>query len=427
MDLQGKSARLLKAAKPLELEDARDQRQLVESIIERIRQDGDDAVEHFSRAFDQYEGPIRVGAEQIAAARRELPTDVVEELDFAIERVTAFAQAQRAQITEFEQEMIPGVHMGHRLIPVESAGVYVPAGRYPCLTSAVMSLAPAKVAGVKRLVACSSPGKEGRINPGILYTMGAIGADEIYCLGGAQAIAAMAFGTETIRSVSMIVGPGNQYVMEAKRQVFGVVGIDFLAGPSECMVIADETGRADYIAADLLAQCEHDPQARGALVTTSEQLAGRVLDEIEHQLQELTTEEVARRSWDDKGVVALVGSLEEAAEFANSYAPEHLEVHTRDPRALLPLLDSYGSLFLGEQAAEVFADKVAGTNHILPTLAGARYTGGLWVGHFLKVVTHQWVDSKGVAVLAPLSIRQSEFEGMDAHRRAALIRLTGSF
>jgi len=243
-------------------------------------------------------------------------------------------------------------------------------------------------------------------------------------LGGAQAIAAMAYGTETIQPVDLIVGPGNQYVMEAKRQVFGRVGIDFLAGPSECMIIADETGRADYIAADLLAQCEHDPQARGALVTTSESLGEDVRSEVERQLADLKTEAIARRSWEDKGIILVVPTLEDAATYANEYAPEHLEVHTKDPKSLLPMLTSYGSLFLGETAAEVFADKVAGTNHILPTQRGARYTGGLWVGNFLKVITHQWIDEQGVKELAPYSVRQSEFEGMDAHRRAALIRLT---
>ena len=218
-----------------------------------------------------------------------------------------------------------------------------------------MSLVPAKVAGVKRLVACSSPGKEKRINPAILYTMVKIGADEIYCLGGAQAIAAMAYGTQTIDPVDLIVGPGNQWVMEAKRQVFGTVGIDFLAGPSEVMVIADETARADYVAADLLAQCEHDPQARGALVTTSEELGNQVLAEIERQLKDLTTEAVARQSWEDKGDLVVVANLEDACAWANDYAPEHLEVHTKDPKALMPLLTSYGSLFLGEAAAEVLS------------------------------------------------------------------------
>ena len=414
----------LKSAKPVKVEDVKELRRSVEEILDRVRDEGDTALSHYSRTFDGYDGPIRINETEIEAAKKELPPDIIELLDFAIERVTAFAEAQRAQIGEFEKEMIPGAFMGHRLVPVDSCAAYVPAGRYPCLTSAVMSLAPAKVAGVRRIVACSSPGTEKRINPAILYTMAAIGADEIYCLGGAQAIGAMAYGTETIQPVDLIVGPGNQYVTEAKRQVFGTVGIDFLAGPSECMVIADETARADYIAADLLAQCEHDPNARGALVTTSETVANQVLEEVERQLADLKTEEVARRSWEDKGIVVVVPDLEEAAAFANSYAPEHLEVHTKEPKGLLPLLTSYGSLFLGQAAAEVFADKVAGTNHILPTLAGARYTGGLWVGHFLKVITHQWVDERGVEVLAPYSVRQAEFETMDAHRRAALIRLT---
>ena len=414
----------LKSAKPVKVEDVKELRRRVEEILDRVHDEGDTALSHYSRTFDGYDGPILIGETEIEAAKKELPPDIIELLDFAIERVTAFAEAQRAQIGEFEKEMIPGAFMGHRLVPVDSCAAYVPAGRYPCLTSAVMSLAPAKVAGVGRIVACSSPGTEKRINPAILYTMAAIGADEIYCLGGAQAIGAMAYGTETIQSVDLIVGPGNQYVTEAKRQVFGTVGIDFLAGPSECMVIADETARADYIAADLLAQCEHDPNARGALVTTSEIVANQVLEEVERQLADLKTEEVARRSWEDKGIVVVVPDLEEAAAFANSYAPEHLEVHTKEPKDLLPMLTSYGSLFLGQAAAEVFADKVAGTNHILPTLAGARYTGGLWVGHFLKVITHQWVDERGVGVLAPYSVRQAEFETMDAHRRAALIRLT---
>ena len=417
-------ANYLKKAKPVLEADVKALRHTVEEIIDTVHKDGDAALTHYAKTFDNFEGPMRVGEAEFEAARKELPAEIIEGLDFAIERVTAFAESQRAQITEFEQEMIPGVFMGHRLVPVDSSAAYVPAGRYPCLTSAVMSLVPAKVAGVKRIVACSSPGKEKRINPAILYTMVKIGADEIYCLGGAQAIAAMAYGTETIDPVDLIVGPGNQFVMEAKRQVFGTVGIDFLAGPSECMVIADETARADYIAADLLAQCEHDPQARGALVTTSEKLGQQVLAEIERQLKDLTTEEVARQSWEDKGDVVVVGTLEDACAWANDYAPEHLEVHTKDPKALLPLLTSYGSLFLGAAAAEVFADKVAGTNHILPTGRGARYTGGLWIGHFLKVITHQWVDERGVEVLAPYSVRQGEFETMDAHRRAALIRMT---
>jgi len=415
----------IKSAKAVTPDDVKLLRRTVEDIIQTVSDKGDNAVAQYSLKFDDYGGPFRVTDEQIDAAKKELSGELIEGLDFAIQQVTAFARAQRAQIGEFEQEIAPGVYMGHRLVPVDSCAAYVPAGRYPCATSAVMSLAPAKVAGVKRIVACSSPGKEKRVNPAILYTMAAIGATEIYSLGGAHAIAAMALGTETIDPVDLIVGPGNQYVMEAKRQVFGTVGIDFLAGPSECMVIADQTGRADYIAADLLAQCEHDPQARGAFVTTSEQLAAELVEEIERQLRELTTEDVARRSWEDNGVIVVVPTLDAAAVYANDYAPEHLEVHTQDPKALVPSLTSYGSLFLGESAAEVFADKVSGTNHILPTGRASRYTGGLWVGHFLKVITHQWVDKKGVQLLAPYSARQAEYETMDAHRRAALIRLSG--
>jgi histidinol dehydrogenase/sulfopropanediol 3-dehydrogenase len=416
--------KILKKNKQVKDSEVSNLRQDVEVILKRVRSKGESALIDYSKSLDNYDGPIRIEAHHITNAKATLPKDIVEGLNFAIERVTEFAKAQREQISEFEREMIPGVFMGHRLIPVDSCGVYVPAGRYPCLTSAVMSLVPAKIAGVKRIVACSPPGRDAQINSAILYTMGAIGADEIYCLGGAHAIAAMAYGTESIKPVDLIVGPGNQYVTEAKRQVFGKVGIDFLAGPSECMVIADNSARADFIAADLLAQCEHDPNARGALVTVSEELGHKVLAEIENQLNSLNTEDVARRSWENNGIVVVVPSLKDAAEYSNDYAPEHLEVHIKDPNTILSLLRCYGSLFLGEKSAEVFADKVAGTNHILPTQGSARFTGGLWIGNFLKVITHQWVNDKGVQALAQHSIRQAEFEGMDAHRRAALIRLT---
>lgn len=241
--------------------------------------------------------------------------------------------------------------------------------------------------------------------------------------GGAQAIGALAYGTESLAPVDLIVGPGNQFVMEAKRQVFGTVGIDFLAGPSECLIIADETARADYVAADLLAQCEHDPNARGALVSTSEALVHATLEEIERQLKERITEAVARASWEDKGVAVVVDSLADAAHYANDYAPEHLEIHTAEPREVLPLLKHYGSLFIGENTAEVYADKIAGPNHILPTGAAARYTGGLWVGTFVKVVTHMEVDKAASIKLARFAETQGAYEGMDAHRFAAKIRI----
>ncbi|MEW5814997.1 MAG: histidinol dehydrogenase, partial [Spirochaetota bacterium] len=396
----------------------------VSEILHRVKKEGNAALRYYEKKFDNYEpASFLVTRDEAAQAKKKLPPEIIEELDFAIERVTAFARAQKDSFREFEMEMLPGIRMGQRILPVESCGCYVPAGRYPCLTSAVMSVIPAKVAGVKRVVACCPPGRDKGINLGILYTMYKMNVDEIYCFGGSQAIGAFAFGTETIRPVDLIVGPGNQFVMEAKRQVFGAVGIDFLAGPSECLVIADETARADYIAADLLAQCEHDPNARGALVTTSEALAKETLIEIERQLKERTTEEVARTSWENKGVVVVVDTLKDAARYANEYAPEHLEVHSENPRGLLPLLKNYGSLFLGQNTAEVYADKIAGTNHILPTGGAARYTGGLWVGMFMKVITHQEVDVKASMMLAKYAETQATYEKMDAHRYAAAIRL----
>ena len=416
--------REIKSANPVADADVQQLQETVKSILARVKADGDKAVRNYEKEFDNFDPPsFRVSDPEAAKAAEELPAEVIEELDFAIEQVTAFAVAQRESMVEFEKEIRPGMRMGQRIIPVDSCGCYVPAGRYPCLTSAVMSVIPAKVAGVKRIVACSPPGNSGFINPGILYTMHKMDVDEIYCIGGAQAIGALAFGTGTMAPVDLIVGPGNQYVMEAKRQVFGTVGIDFLAGPSECLIIADDSARADYIAADLLAQCEHDPNARGALLTTSETLAQEALAEIERQLQERTTEAVARASWENKGLVVVVDNLKDATRYANEYAPEHLEIHTRKPRELLPLLKHYGSLFIGENTAEVYADKIAGPNHILPTGAAARYTGGLWVGMFQKVVTHMEVDEAASIELARYSQTQGAFEGMDAHRFAAKIRL----
>jgi histidinol dehydrogenase/sulfopropanediol 3-dehydrogenase len=416
--------REIKSAVPVAEEDVHQLQETVKSILARVKSEGDNAVRYYEKEFDNFDPPsFRISEAQAAGAVEQLPAEVVEELDFAIEQVTAFARAQKDSQVEFEKEIRPGMRMGQRIIAVDSCGCYVPAGRYPCLTSAVMSVIPAKVAGVERIVACSPPGKTGSINPGILYTMYKMEVDEIYCIGGAQAIGALAYGTDSMAPVDLIVGPGNQFVMEAKRQVFGTVGIDFLAGPSECLIVADETARADYVAADLLAQCEHDPNARGALVTTSESLAGQTLEEIERQLKVRTTEAVARASWENKGMVVVVDSLSDAARYANQYAPEHLEIHTSNPREILPLLKHYGSLFIGENTAEVYADKIAGPNHILPTGAAARYTGGLWVGMFSKVVTHMEVDEAASIKLARYSETQGAYEGMDAHRYAAAIRL----
>ena len=416
--------KVLKGEQPTTAGDVRKLQETVAGILGRVRERGDAALRELEREFDRFEpASFRVTPDEAAKAKGALPSEIVEELDFAIKQVTAFAEAQKAAFTEFEREIAPGMRMGHRLIPVDSCGCYVPAGRYPCLTSAVMSVAPAKVAGVRRIVACSPPGPYSGINLGILYTMHAMGVDEIYCFGGAQAIAALAYGTETIAPVDLIVGPGNQWVTEAKRQVFGTVGIDFLAGPSECLVLADETADAELVAADLLAQCEHDPNARGAVVSTSERLACAVGEQVAVQLGERTTRETAGASWQAHGQIVVADTMAEAAAYVNDYAPEHLELHVADPRAVLPLLTSYGSLFLGENTAEVYADKIAGPNHILPTGRAARYTGGLWVGMFLKVVTHMEVDVPTSLKLAKYAEDQARYEGMDAHRHAATLRL----
>jgi sulfopropanediol 3-dehydrogenase len=417
------SIRIIKEAKPVTEQDVQQLQDTVSAILKKVRDEGDEALRFYAKKFDNYEKPFLVTPEEAAKVKDVLPPEVMEELDFAIAQVTAFATEQRASITEFEKEFFPGFTMGHRVLPVASCGCYVPSGRYPCLTSAVMSVLPAKVAGVKRIVVCVPPGPDGNISPGILYTLYKMEVDEIYCMGGAQAIGALAYGTASIKPVDMIAGPGNKFVQEAKRQVFGLCGIDFLAGPSEVLIIADETARPDWVAADLLAQAEHDPNARAALTTNSEDLAQAVIKEVETQLKVLTTEEVARASWEVKGEVAVCDTMDECVQYANEYAPEHLEVHVKDPRALMPKLTNYGSLFLGELTAEVYADKISGTNHILPTGRCARYTGGLWVGMFLKVITHQTTDLNASLKLAKYAETQATFEKMDAHRQAATIRI----
>jgi histidinol dehydrogenase len=398
---------------------------VVSSILKEIRRRGDQALRYYEKKFDNFEPETFLVLEAEAlSAESGLPGDVVEEIDFSIERAASFARIQRQSLVEFEKELIPGQVVGQKLIPLDSCGCYVPGGRYPSITSAILTIVAAKAAGVRRIVACSPPNAEGKIDPGVLYVMHKTGVDEIYCFGGAQAIAAFAYGTESVRAVDFIAGPGNQYVNEAKRQVYGTVGIDMLAGPSECLVIADETGRADYIAADLVAQCEHDPNVRTGLVTTSEDLAHETAAEVENQLRERKTREVARRAWENNGTISVVDSLEDAAVFANQYASEHVEVHTSNPRALLPLLKNYGTLFLGENTPEVYADKVAGLNHPLPTGGTVRFSGGLWVGQLLKVVTYQEIDEKASKTLAQMTETRCVYEGMDAHRYAAAIRLS---
>ncbi len=392
----------------------------VKAVLEAVRRDGDAALRHYSREFDK----VEVEAFEVTPAEREaalsgLDKQTRADTEFAIERVRAFAEAQRQTLLPLEIEALPGLHLGHRIIPIARIGAYVPGGRYPLLSAPIMTIVPAKVAGCDEVVACLPPGA----HPAMIAGCHLSGADRIFRIGGAQAIAAMAFGTESIPAVDKIVGPGNAYVNEAKRQVFGLVGIDQLAGPSEIFVVADETGDAVTIAVDLLAQAEHDVRTRVGLITTDRALAEAVLSEVERQLGNLTTAQVAAAAWRDYGEITVC--VDEAAMLAYSdhIAAEHLEVHTRDPHATAAKLRNYGSLFIGVAASVVYSDKCCGTNHTLPTMAAGRYTGGLWVGSYLKTCTHQWLDERGVAAVAPPAMRQSASEGLEGHRRAAALRL----
>lgn len=395
----------------------------VAEVLREVRTRGDEALREFTRRFDGVEraSPV-VGEEERRAARAAVPPQVLADLEFAAERIRAFARLQRQALREVEDELLPGVVAGHRLLPVPSVGVYVPGGRHPLPSTALMAIIPARVAGVERVVACSPPGGGGTIHPVTLVAMEMAGADEIYCMGGAQAVAAFAYGTESVRPVDMVVGPGNRCVTEAKRQVYGRVGVDLLAGPSEVLVIADGSADPALVAADLLAQCEHDPDARAVLVTTSVELGQSVLREVERALEGLPTAAVARRAWEMGGAVYAVSGLEEAAALANEMAPEHLEVHAAGAEGLVSLLRNYGSLFLGAAAAEALGDYVSGPNHVLPTGGCARYTGGLWVGTFLRVASYQRLSPEGARALAPVAARLASLEGLAAHAAAARLR-----
>ncbi|GAU86355.1 histidinol dehydrogenase [Bosea sp. BIWAKO-01] len=392
----------------------------VKAVLEAVRRDGDAALRHYSREFDKLEiDAFEVTPAERAAALDGLETQTRADTEFAIERVRAFAEAQRQTLLPLEIEPLPGLHLGHRIIPIARVGAYVPGGRYPLLSAPIMTIVPAKVAGCDEVIACLPPGA----HPAMIAGCHLSGADRIFRVGGAQAIAAMAFGTGTIPAVDKIVGPGNAYVNEAKRQVFGLVGIDQLAGPSEIFVVADETGDAVTIAVDLLAQAEHDVRTRVGLITTDRALADKVLVEIERQLGNLSTAPVAAAAWRDYGEIVVCADEAAMLAYSDHIAAEHLEVHTRDPHATAAKLRNFGSIFIGVAASVVYSDKCCGTNHTLPTMAAGRYTGGLWVGSYLKTCTHQWLDERGVAAVAPPAMRQSASEGLEGHRRAAALRL----
>ena len=418
-------SKVLKEALPAAAVDARlhEVSGTVAAIIAEVRRRGDEAVREYSQRFDGHApASFRLGPDDIRQAVNATPASTLDDIRFVQQQVRHFAQRQRESLSDFETETLPGVFLGQRNIPLAASGAYVPGGRYPLLASAHMTIVTAKVAGVPRVAACTPPIR-GQVPPATVSAMHLAGADEIYLFGGAHAIAALAIGTETIDRVDMLTGPGNAYVAEAKRQLFGEVGIDLPAGPTETLVIADHTPDAFLVAVDLLSQAEHGPDSPAILITTSEDLARETMAQIEQLLPGMPTGGIAAAAWRDYGEVHLVADLEEAYALANEFASEHVQVLTENPRDALDEMVNYGALFLGPRTTVAFGDKVIGTNHVLPTRKAARYTGGLWVGKFLKTVTYQEVRSDETsAVLGEVCGRASRAELFEGHARAADLR-----
>ena len=419
---------LKRAAKSPETETAT-ARAVAEQMLAEIARNGEQAVRDYSAKLDHWTGPIVMTAEEIERRIRDIPGAVKHDIEFATERVRRFAQAQRESIREFTIEMQPGLTAGQRLIPVNVAGCYVPTGRYAHIASAYMAIATAKAAGVPFVVASSTPYRGEGIHPQILYAMKVAGADMILTLGGVQAIAAMAFGLFTGKPADIIVGPGNKFVAEAKRMLFGKVGIDVFAGPSEVAVIADESADAAIVACDLVGQAEHGHESPAWLMTTSRPLAVEAMQLVPELIAKLppTARDAAASAWRDYGEVVLADTHEEIAEVSDRYAPEHLEVHASDLDWWLARLTCYGSLFLGEETTVAFGDKTSGPNHILPTKGAARYSGGLSVHKFLKTVTWQRMTREANRDIAQVTARISRLEGMEAHARTADDRLAKYF
>jgi sulfopropanediol 3-dehydrogenase len=406
-----------------------DVRELVSGMLKEIEEGGEAKAIEFTRKFDNWEGDIVVSPDEIAAAADKISNQLKADIEYAHARVRDFAKAQLASMSEFEVELSEGLYAGQRLIPMQAAGCYVPGGRYSHVASAIMSVTTAKIAGVDHVIACSPPGREGGIHPAILYTLGLCGADTILNLGGVQGIAAMAFGQFTGHPADILVGPGNQFVAEAKRQLYGRVGIDMFAGPSEILVIADKDADPELVAVDLIGQAEHGPNSPAWLITDSRSLAETVMARMQELIAELP--ELNRKSagdaWRDYGEVVLVDTREEAVKVSDEYASEHLEVHAADLDWWLKNLRNYGSLFLGEETNVSFGDKTSGPNHILPTKGAAKYTGGLSVGKFIKVVTYQRSTKEACRDVAQVTARISRLEGMEAHARTGDARLAKYF
>ena len=398
-------------------------RQIVEQALTDIDARGDAKVRELSEQFDNWSpDAFRLNDDQIQACLNEVPEQTLDDIRFAQEQVRNFAEHQRAALRDVEVETLPGVTLGHRNIPVDSVGCYVPGGKYPMVASAHMSVVTAKVAGVPRVVA-SAPVQNGKPNPAIVAAMHLGGADEILTLGGIQAVGAMALGTESIAPVAMLVGPGNAFVAEAKRQLYGRVGIDLFAGPTETLVIADDSVDGELCAADLLGQAEHGPNSPAVLLTTSRALAEETMQEVERQLKVLPTADAAGPAWNDYGQVIVADDQDEMVRIADELAFEHVQVMTRDPDYFREHMHNYGALFLGPETNVAYGDKVIGTNHTLPTKKAARYTGGLWVGKFIKTCTWQKVTEEASVVVGEYCSRLCALEGFMGHKEQADIRL----
>jgi sulfopropanediol 3-dehydrogenase len=419
-------ARFLKRGRDADAvaEDDAKVRATVEGILADIKARGDAAVRELSIRFDKWDRQnFRLSEGEIQACLDQLTPRDLDDIRFAQTQVRNFAEHQKAALRDIEVETLPGVVLGHRNIPVNSVGCYVPGGKYPLLASAHMSVVTAKVAGCKRIITCAPP-FEGRPAPAIVAAQHLAGADEIYCLGGIQAVGAMALGTESIAPIDMLVGPGNAFVAEAKRQLYGRVGIDLFAGPTETLIIADETVDAEICATDLLGQAEHGPNSPAVLLTTSEKLARETMAEVERLLTILPTAAIARKAWEDYGEVIICDSEDEMVAEADRIASEHVQVMTRDPDYFLQHMTNYGALFLGPRTNVSYGDKVIGTNHTLPTKKSARYTGGLWVGKFMKTCTYQRVLTDEASVMiGEYCSRLCMLEGFSGHAEQANIRL----
>ena len=411
-----------KSADDIAADDAK-VRQIVEQALTEIDARGDAKVRELSEQFDNWSpDAFRLSDDQIQACLNEVPEQTLDDIRFAQEQVRNFAEHQRAALRDVEVETLPGVTLGHRNIPVDSVGCYVPGGKYPMVASAHMSVVTAKVAGVPRVVA-SAPVQNGKPNPAIVAAMHLGGADEILTLGGIQAVGAMALGTESIAPVAMLVGPGNAFVAEAKRHLYGRVGIDLFAGPTETLVIADDSVDGELCAADLLGQAEHGPNSPAVLLTTSRALAEETMQEVERQLKVLPTADAAGPAWNDYGQVIVADDRDEMVRIADELAFEHVQVMTRDPDYFREHMHNYGALFLGPETNVAYGDKVIGTNHTLPTKKAARYTGGLWVGKFIKTCTWQKVTEEASVVVGEYCSRLCALEGFMGHKEQADIRL----